>query len=73
MDAIIFRSQDSPFTELLMSSIIVVDVREHVCLQFINRADNVAKVALELAKSCVWVLRCLSIPQYHELFGEYSS
>jgi len=34
----IFRSQDSPFTESLMSSVIVVDVREHVCLQFINRA-----------------------------------
>ena len=73
MDAIIFRSQDSPFTESLMSSVIVVDVREHVCLHFINRTDNVAKVAWELAKSYVWVLRCLSIAQYHELFGEYTS
>ena len=73
MDAIIFRSQDSPFTESLMSSVIVVDVRQHVCLQFVNRADNVAKVAWELDKSCVWALRCLSITQYHELFGGYSS
>ena len=73
MDAIMFWSQDSPFTKSLMSSVIVVDVWEHVCLQFINRAENVAKVAWELAKSCVWVLRCLSITQYHELFGEYSS
>jgi len=73
MDAIIFRGQDSPFTKSLMSSVIVVDVWEHVWFQFINRADNAAKVAWELAKSCVWVLRCLSITQYQELFGEYSS
>jgi len=73
MDAIIFRSQDSPFTESLISSVIVVDVWEHVCLQFINRAENVAKVAWELAKPWFWVLRCLSIAQYHDLFGEYSS
>ena len=73
MDTIIFQSQDSPFTESLMLSVIVVDVWEHVCLQIISRADNVAKVAWELAKSCVWVLRCFSITQYHELFGEYSS
>jgi len=53
MDAIIFQSQDSPFTKSLMSSVIVVDVWEHVCLHFINTADNVAKVARELAKSCV--------------------
>jgi len=73
MDAIIFRSQDSPFTESPMSSVILVDVWEHVCLQFINRADSVAKVTWELAKSCVLMLRCLSITQCHELFGEYSS
>ena len=68
MDAIIFGSQDSPFTEPLMSSLIVVNVREHICLQFINRADNVAKVVWELDKSCVWVWRCLSITQHQELF-----
>jgi hypothetical protein len=44
MDAIIFRSQYSPFTKSLMSSVIVVDVWEHACLQFINRADNVEKL-----------------------------
>jgi hypothetical protein len=41
-----------------MLSVIVVDVWEHVCLQFINRADNVAKVAWELAMFCVWVFVC---------------
>jgi len=56
-----------------MSSVIVVDVREHICLQFINRADNVAKGTWELDKSCFWVLRCLYITQHHEIFGEYSS
>jgi len=73
MDAIMFRRQDSPFTKSLMLSEIVVDVWEHVRLQFINRAENVAKDAWELDKSCVWVLRCLSVTQYHDLFGEYSS
>ena len=53
MDAINFQSQDSPYTKSLMSSVIVVDVWEHVCLQFIDRADSVANVARELAKSCV--------------------
>jgi hypothetical protein len=52
MDAI-FWSQDSPFKEPLISSVIVVDIRERVSCQFINRADNVAKVVLELDKSCV--------------------
>jgi hypothetical protein len=60
-------------SQSLMSSLIVVDVRERVCLQFVNWADNVSKAEWELAKPCVWVLRCLSITQYHELFGEYSS
>jgi len=73
MDAIIFWSQDSPFTESLMSSVIVVDIREQVCLLFINRADNVAKVVWELDKSCFWVWRCLSITKHQELLRECCS